>query len=494
MKLHFKLLAAFLITSLLIVLLSAGIMHLTVKKNFVRYVNNSTFDRMGTLFSLLEAHYAKTGNWDTLRDKRNWAAVMDAAAPEGRTLPGPPGLRGRPQREPGKEPGGRSGPPFHGRPSRIGPPRHGPPGQGGEVPLHHRLCLFDKDNTLVAGHMTPDSEFTFRDVTVNNETVGKLGLRLPPKFENPLGLAFLRQQAQSFILIACGILAIALVISWLLSRMLLAPVQELVKGTRALKSFDFDVEITPRSNDELGMLAKDFNRMARTIRQYETMRRNWLSDISHELRTPIAVLQSKLEAVQDGIRQMTPEMLASLHTDTKGLGKLVNNLHLLAMADSQGLAVNLETLDAAALLDRTLGSFRVRLEQKGIRIDLPAGFTPSPVRADAHHLGRVFANLLENSLRYTDAPGTLRITQSMKKNKVVFSFADSPPGVPEESLDRIFDRLFRVDRSRSRALGGSGLGLSICRQVAADHQGCIAAAPSGLGGLNITLELPLIGK
>lgn len=509
MKLQYKLFTAFLITSLLIVVLMAGIMHVSVRKNFVRYAHETALDRLENVFTYLEAHYRNHRSWDLLKHPENWAAVLEYARPakhfDQGFLPGKPG---RPLKDHGRHPSGgfRPDPRLTGFPPADGP-RH-PAGPGGFDKeglrgnptenrlgrLHTRLCLFDPDKNPVTGEFAMDAEYVFREISLDGTIVGWLGLRLPPRPETPLELAFLKKQVNAFCYIAVGILAIALVISYLLSRMLLAPVHELMRGTRALKSFDFSVKIEPRSHDELGLLARDFNQMARTIRQYETLRKNWISDISHELRTPIAVLQSKLEALQDGIRKATPDMLDSLNRDIKGLGKLVENLHLMSLADSKSLAMVKKPVDVPALLTRTLEGFQVRLEQKDIRLSKTKFPDACRVFADPHHLGRVFVNLVENTLRYTDSPGQLTVNAARTGRRLILQLEDSPPGVPKDSLEAIFDRLFRVDKSRSRALGGSGLGLSICRQVVEAHDGRIFAGHSDLGGLKITLELPLLPK
>jgi two-component system sensor histidine kinase BaeS len=232
--------------------------------------------------------------------------------------------------------------------------------------------------------------------------------------------------------------------------------------------------------------------MAQTLKQYETLRKNWISDISHELRTPVAVIRSKIEALQDGIRVMTPALLDSLHGDILGLGNLVNDLHLISLADSKNLSVNLKPVNIFELITRCLDSFLIRLEQQQLKIQTDwEKESRLDIKGDTMLLSRVFSNLVENSLRYTDSPGTLKISHTIKGNRLTIYVEDSTPGVPDNLLKYIFDRLYRVEQSRNRATGGSGLGLSIAKQIITHHRGTIEAFPSLLGGLKIKIELPL---
>src|SRR5205823_1283674 len=199
------------------------------------------------------------------------------------------------------------------------------------------------------------------------------------------------------------------------------------------------------SQDELGRLAADFNRLAETLERNETLRRRFMADVSHELRTPLAVLSAELEALEDGVRPLTRESLGSLRGEVNALGLAVET-----------------ALSGDA---RVFG--------------------------DADRLVQLFRNLLENSARYTDPGGRVQIALRRQDGRAILDFDDAAPGVPAESLPHLFERFYRVDSSRSRANGGAGLGLAICSSIAAAHGGEIAAAPSPLGGLRVRVALPL---
>ena len=214
--------------------------------------------------------------------------------------------------------------------------------------------------------------------------------------------------------------------------------------------------------------------------------------MSHELRTPLAILRGEIEAMQDGVRDITPERLVSLHDEVNRLGKLVDDLHILFVADSENLLQQKQPVQPLHILQEVITTFETRLEQTGIQLQIhPVEGQRAIIMGSENRLGQLFANLIENSIRYTDCPGILRINHFCSRQDVTMVFEDSSPGVPSEALDRIFDRLYRVDKSRSRALGGSGLGLSICKEIVVGHGGTIRAAHTHLGGLLISIEFPL---
>jgi two-component system sensor histidine kinase BaeS len=244
------------------------------------------------------------------------------------------------------------------------------------------------------------------------------------------------------------------------------------------------------TRDELGRLAADFNRLAETLERNETLRRRFMADVSHELRTPLAVLSGELEALEDGVRALTPESLASLRVEVNALGKLVDDLNQLALSDVGALAYRKETLDVVPLLEQALDSYRERLAERRLAVETAFDGAAS-VFGDADRLVQMFRNLLENSARYTDPGGRVRVAARREGERVAIDFDDSAPGVPQDALPHLFERFYRVEASRSRANGGAGLGLAICRSIALAHGGDISADRSALGGLRVRVALPL---
>ena len=235
--------------------------------------------------------------------------------------------------------------------------------------------------------------------------------------------------------------------------------------------------------------------MAETLENYETMRRQWLTDISHELRTPLAVLRGEIEALQDGVHKPSPSNLASLHAEIIRISKLVEDLHLLSLADADRLPFRTQQVSPVQVLSKTVASYHTRFRQHAIEIDLQIDDSKDiRIKGDANRLEQVFTNIFENACKYVSPGGNLNIAGECRDQSLVLLFADSGPGVPEDALPRLFDRLYRVDPSRNRDSGGSGLGLSICQHIVQSHAGRIWAEKSALGGLAIGIALPLAEK
>lgn len=242
-------------------------------------------------------------------------------------------------------------------------------------------------------------------------------------------------------------------------------------------------EVTAQKLAEERMRLAEKERMEGALRQ-------WMADSSHELRTPISVLRAQIEAIQDGVFAADAKRLEVLHCEVMGMTRLVEDLFVLARSDIGQLECRSDPVDILDVLDGVVHAFSGRYAAAGIALQWPESIVDGPlVSGDSERLRQVFSNLLENSLRYTDSGGMLRISHRLDGHDLLLHFDDSPPGVPEAILPQLFDRFFRVDVSRSRARGGSGLGLALCRTLVEAHGGTITASLSPLGGLRITLQL-----
>ncbi|MBF0237808.1 MAG: HAMP domain-containing protein [SAR324 cluster bacterium] len=381
-------------------------------------------------------------------------------------------------------------------PGRVNPPLFPPPPPGNRWQLQRHMrfmqsgvTLYDTNHEIVIGPELVEPLMV--PVEFNDAIIGWIGMNKREPLTHPLDVGFLKEQSETLYVFGSGILLMTLLASLFLSRHLLAPVRQLSHGTRELTQRNFKVRLSVTTTDELGQLAEDFNRMAETLNQYEQLRQQWISDIAHELRTPLSILQGEVEALQDGVRPVDSQTLSSLHGEVLHLNKLVHDLHELSLADSGELSMNKQRIDPVQLLQRVLTTFHPRLEKQGIQVhnELMPQSTVT-VDADADRLIQVFSNLLENTLRYTDAPGILCLRQSVTPEKLMIIFEDSAPGVPDESIPRLFDRLYRVEVSRNRQNAGSGLGLAICKSIMVAHGGTIEAGHSDLNGLRIELSIP----
>lgn len=330
-------------------------------------------------------------------------------------------------------------------------------------------------------------------IRVQNQIVGYLCIPPSKPLPQPILQAFSEQQRQSFLLIALGMLAVSLLGAFGIARWFCRPIGELAQGTQKLIQGDCSIRLPCRSRDEFGQLARDFNTLAQTLTDNRESRREWIVNIAHELRTPLTVMCGEIESIEDGVRQPTKEWQQRIGQKTRQLSALVNDLHQLALSDQGILVFNKLRIDLVSLIREQIDSHRVTFEHIHLHVDLECE-NECWMMGDVNRLCQLFGNLLQNTLRYTDMPGHLRIRIWNENNQVFLTWEDSSPGVPSAVLGRLTDRLYRGDDSRNRAAGGSGLGLSIAKAITHAHEGVMEASLSTLGGLCWTLMLPMALK
>jgi len=302
---------------------------------------------------------------------------------------------------------------------------------------------------------------------------------------------YVQRQRVAFGVIAIGMLAASLLLAAGLAYWLTRRIRALATATNALIRGDYAVTLDVPGNDELARLAANVKMLAQTLDAARQSRQQWIADISHELRTPLSVLRAEIESLQDGVRPLDQAAVGSLCNETQRLARLVEDLHTLSLSDLGALSYRKEPADVAEVLSEAVEAKQRAIEDSGLKLDLKLD-PGAMVLADAARLTQVFANLLQNSLRYTAAPGTIMVRLRRDGGSIVIEWEDTSPGVPAGDLPRLTDRLFRVEGSRSRDGGGSGLGLAIARAIVEGHAGALTARPSALGGLCIEIVLPAI--
>ncbi len=195
--------------------------------------------------------------------------------------------------------------------------------------------------------------------------------------------------------------------------------------------------------------------------------------------------------MQDGIRSANPENLSLLKRNVDSISFIVDDLYELSLVDVGALKFHKSQFDLAELVREVVGEFEEKLAKKGLHIECDrVPQAECMCHADKKRIVQVLSNLVENSFRYTDAPGTIRVGLSLNQSQYELTVEDSSPGVPNEALDRIFDRLYRLENSRNRETGGAGLGLSICKGIIEGHGGSIHAQSSELGGIKQIIVIP----
>ena len=368
-----------------------------------------------------------------------------------------------------------------------------PPAMGGPPPpdeaslLQARITLFDAAGVPIAGRPPGSLPLARRPILVDGKTVGALAVARTARPTDALAYAFLEQiKASLWPIAAAGVLLSALV-AMLLAAHFRRPIGRLAQGARALADGRFDTRLPATRSDELGELAGHFNVLAARLEGAEEARRQWVADTSHELRTPLAVLRAQLEALQDGVRSADPEHVAAMLRQVLALSKLIDELYALARADVGALDCRRERVELWQLAVEEAQAFSERLRTAGLALEIGAAPQAPVILADPDRMRQVLRNLFENSLRYTTAPGQVRLSARVAGGQIELAIDDSAPGVPATALARLGERFFRVDASRSRAGGGAGLGLALCKRLVEAQGGSLAFQHAPIGGLRVTL-------
>jgi two-component system, OmpR family, sensor histidine kinase BaeS len=397
---------------------------------------------------------------------------------------------------PGEAPPPERGPGFEGRPPPPEARRDPPPPRRDPSSFGPRIVVLSADgSTPLAGRReTLSRPGQTRAVELAGETVVLLRLAERAGPAEGVDASFLRRQYIGLAVVAGGVLLIALVLARLLAVRWARPLAEAQAAARRIAAGEFDVRLpAPRAGDagEIAGLHQDINGMAASLSRLESSRQRWIAELSHELRTPLAVLRGEVEALVDGIRPLDGAALASLQEEVRRLSRLVEDFHLLATSELRALPCEFESVAPVALLQTAVERIASRAKALGLTVEAVLPPVLPAARWDAVRISQLLANLLENSLRYTQAPGLVRLSARSLDAAIEIRLDDAPPGVPEGDLERLFDPLYRADPSRSRAFGGSGLGLAIARAIALAHGGRLRAEASPLGGLAMILTLPL---
>lgn len=351
------------------------------------------------------------------------------------------------------------------------------------------LVLLNEMRQPLFGPDVAESGLVLHPVSVEEQVVGWVGLPNASRQRDALTSSFRDSQLDTLLRIILPTLLLILLATLALSRHLLRPIEQSAALARRLGDGEYQAQLPEQRHDELGDLIRSMNRLAHSLNEAHLARERWLADISHELRTPVAILQGELEALVDGIREPDPARLASLHQEVLHLRKLLDDLHDLALADAGSLRYRFADMDLRALLSDALSAMRGRLEDHGLTLTFHAPSAAVPIQGDATRLRQLIDNLLDNSIKYTDRGGQVQVSLSRDNGIIRLRIDDSAPGVSSTELPQLFERLYRVENSRNRQLGGAGLGLALCQRIVEAHGGHIRAEPAALGGVSIIVEL-----
>jgi signal transduction histidine kinase len=266
---------------------------------------------------------------------------------------------------------------------------------------------------------------------------------------------------------------VALAMTLILSRRVLSPIKALSEAARRLGQGDFTQRVESKDRGEVGELARAFNSMANDLERAEQLRRNMVADVAHELRTPLSNIRGYLEAVNDGVMKPDTEAIQSLNEEAARLARLVDELQELNLAEAGELKLICQAEDISKLVGQSVLAFQAQAASKGVSLSIDLMDELPPVHIDSQRMAQVLHNLLDNAMVHTESGDDITISTTQKDNYVEVAVADTGEGIPDEELPYIFERFYRVDKSRARATGGSGLGLTIAKRLVEAHGGSI---------------------
>ena len=283
---------------------------------------------------------------------------------------------------------------------------------------------------------------------------------------------------------------VAIVLTFFLSRRILAPVKELTAASHRLGKGDFSQRVKADDKSEIGELAATFNLMAADLERGEKLRRNMVADIAHELRSPLTNVRGYLEGIRDGILQADAKTIGTIYDETMLLSRLVHDLQELSLAEAGQLKLFLQPENAGELITQAVSAVKTKAAEKEITLSIELKDDLPPVLIDTQRIRQVLHNLLANALTHTPPGGRITVRADRAGSFVSISVIDTGEGIPAEDLPLVFERFHRVDKSRARATGGSGLGLTIARYFVEAHNGEIIAESEPGRGSAFTFTLP----
>ena len=286
----------------------------------------------------------------------------------------------------------------------------------------------------------------------------------------------------------------AFAVTLYVSRRLQRSVTEVAAAASAVSEGRYDVRVAPQNlGEDFGALSGAFNRMAAQLQAIDTTRRQLFGDLAHEIRTPVAVLEACLEAVEDGIRPLTPDTIAMMRDQSRRLVRFAGDLGALAQAEESAATMSFTDLDVADVITRTVAAVADRYHTKNVSLSTDLAAVRHDVWGDPQRLTQILVNVLDNALRHTSAGGHVNVGTDIEGPHLVVRVTDDGDGIADAHLPHVFERLYRADTARDRDHGGSGLGLAIAKALVDAHGGHISATSAGSGtGATFTIGLPLL--
>jgi len=491
MKIQNKLFLILFSFSFLLVALLVFLMQWSIGKGMINYVNTKEIEALEPVVIELAKEYQIKNNWLSMKGRHgkfirlvskqladsNFTSKQKSRSPEHLSFRRPPPMR--PAEEQGRPPRND----FH--EGRTPPPREN----------EAFYALLDHNKNLVVGKYIEEIEYSKTEVIVDDTIVGYFAVSKRNQLTQGYEVDFIEQQQYYLWIIALFVMSLVALVTLPLTRHLVEPLKLITQGMHKLTQGDYQQSINLNREDELGRLSRDYNELAHSLAENETTRKRWLANISHELRTPVAILRGELEAMLDGVRPLNKKNIASANDEVKHLQRLIDDLNLLTSADIGGMRYRKKNEELTQLMHSVIDTYHSYLNDAGIKLTTDIIDKKINVFIDKTRLCQSFENIINNAIKYSTATCfniSLSIENTNHSSNVLIKFEDNGVGVDDIHLSHLFEHLYRVEDSRNRKTGGSGLGLSICRHIVMAHQGEITAENSPLGGLAIIIKLPIV--
>ncbi len=335
--------------------------------------------------------------------------------------------------------------------------------------------------------ISPDGNI---NITGRDQSISQIDVQIPEIVRTQS--ARLARDVLNTVVVAAGISGFLAMIAgtwlfWQITR----PLVRLRDAAEQVAAGKLETRVRVKRKDEVGRVGLAFNHMAGQLQRQEGLRKQMVADIAHELRTPLSVMQVNLEAMADELLPASPEELDGLHLEVIRLSRLVEDLRLLSLADAGTLQLQTDPIDANALVEKAVRRMKPQAEARGVILGASLSTRPAPISGDEDKLQQVLANLISNALRFTPSGKRVQVSAQASRQYVTLQVSDEGPGIDPADLPDLFERFYKGDRSRSRNDSGSGLGLSIVKQLVELHGGQVSASLPESGGLQVTISLPM---
>ncbi len=357
----------------------------------------------------------------------------------------------------------------------------------------HQCDMVKEDIRLRMFQLNPNwnGDFVTKTFSIlnNNEEIGTLEIEYFNHFYSEDDVVFLNTLNTLYLISSIVFILVAIAISSYMSRTISKPIEEVVKASENLSKGIFDKIEQPKSNlKEINTLTQSINSLSNELMNQEIIRKQLTSDVTHELRTPLTTLQTHIEAMIDGVLEPGVVELKSIHEEIIRLSKIVSDLDKVSKYDNNSMILNKEKVNLADLIKKDMMLFNSEYFKKNVT--LTSQLKDLEVYIDKDKISQVIINLLSNALKYSSSQGEVKVVVEDLSEVVMITVSDQGMGISEQDLPYIFERFYRVDKSRTRETGGSGIGLTIVKSIILAHKGKIEAKSELGKGTEIIIYLP----